>query len=79
MKKSKLLAGMLGIMLLCVGVLSGCAKDEGAFYTLQGAYNAGYLTKEEIMSIAYYHNGGRLYNEEIMSEKYRPFPKCRRS
>lgn len=50
-------------------------KGEGVFYTLKGAYNAGYLTKEEIMSIAYYHNGGRVYNEEIMSEKYTPIPK----
>lgn len=82
MKKLKILAVVLALGVLCMGVLSGCdnGKDgletgEGTFYTLQKAYDEGYLTKEEIMSIAYYHNGGRVYNEEIMSEKYTPIPK----
>ena len=82
MKKLKILAVVLALGALCMGMLSGCdnGKDgletgEGTFYTLQKAYDEGYLTKEEIMSIAYYHNGGRVYNEEIMSEEYTPIPK----
>lgn len=82
MKKLKILAVVLALGALCMGVLSGCdnGKDgletgEGTFYTLQKAYDEGYLTKEEIMSIAYYHNGSRVHNEEIMSEEYTPIPK----
>ena len=82
MKRVKILAVILALAALCMGMVSGCdnGKDgseigEGSFYTLQEAYDAGYLTKEEIMSIAYYHNGGRVYNEDIMSEDYTPIPK----
>lgn len=50
-------------------------KTDGAFYTLQEAYDMGWLTKANVMRIAYYHNGGRIYNEEIMSETYKPLPK----
>ena len=47
----------------------------GSFYTLQEAYDNGWLTQEDLMSIAYYNNGGRTDNEEIMSEDYQPAPK----
>ena len=50
-------------------------KTVGAFYSLQGAYDNGWLTQAELMSIAYYHNRGRNHNEEIMSEDYEPLPK----
>ena len=50
-------------------------KTAGAFYTLQEAYDNGWLTQADLMSIAYYHNGGRWHNEEIMSEDYEPLPK----
>ena len=50
-------------------------KTEGELYSLYVAYVNGWLTKSDIMSIAYYHNGGRTYNEEIMSEEYEPLPK----
>ena len=50
-------------------------ESTGSFYTLQEAYDNGWLTQDDIMSIAYYHNGGRAYNEEIMSETYQPAPK----
>lgn len=76
MKRVKLLAGILGIILLCTGALSGCKMEIGTFYTLQEAYDTGYLTKEDVMSIAYYHNGGRVYNEDIMNEDYTPIPKA---
>ena len=35
---------------------------------LEKAYENGWLTKAELMSIAYYLNGGRTHNEEIMAE-----------
>lgn len=53
-------------------------ESAGKFYTLQEAYDNGWLKQEDLMSIAYYHNGGRPHNEEIMSEIYKPvdkFPK----
>ncbi len=77
--KIKLSGGiLLGMLCMLAGILAGCAPEaSGDFYSLQEAYEAGYLTKEEIMSIAYYHNGGRVYNEEIMSEEYTPIPKIR--
>lgn len=50
-------------------------KSTGTFYTLREAFVNGWLTREDIMSIAYYHNGGRWHNEEIMSEDYEPAPK----
>lgn len=64
-------------LLLCA---VGCGKndektEEGNFYTVTEAYEKGYLTREQVMSIAYYHNGGRSHNEEIMSEDYQPLLK----
>ena len=58
---------------------AGCNTPTGKFYTLQEAYDNGFLTQEDLMSIAYYHNGtifngstGRYGNEEIMPEDYVP-------
>ena len=50
-------------------------ETAGSFYTLQEAYDIGWLTQEDLMNIAYYNNGGRTDNEEIMSETYQPVPK----
>ena len=50
-------------------------EKMGAFYSLQDAYDNGWLTQEDLKSIAYYHNGGRVYNETIMNETYVPQPK----
>ena len=50
-------------------------KLQGRFYTLKEAYNGGLISKADLMSIAYYHNGGRQYNEEIMGEDFVPAPK----
>ena len=74
----KLLAMLLATLLLGVGALglAGCGpKTYGTFYTLQEAYDNGYLTREDLMSIAYYQNGSRRYNESIMPEDYAPIPK----
>ena len=62
-------------VLLCGGI-AGCASQTyGTFYTLEEAYEAGFLARDDLMSIAYYHNGGREYNESIMNEEYAPIEK----
>ena len=37
----------------------------GVFYTVEEAYEAGYLTREDLMSIAYYHNEWIPYPETL--------------
>ena len=49
--------------------------EAGAFYTVTEAYELGLLTREHVMSIAYYRNGGTRFNEEIMGKDYVPLPK----
>ncbi len=56
-------------------MMSEMGLKDGEFYTLQEAYDAGWLTQEDLKSIAYYHNGGTEGNEEIMGEDYQPQPK----
>lgn len=51
-------------------VLGGCAKDgtpsdagDGAvFYTLQKSYDLGYLSQNDLKSIAYYVNNGKSFS-----------------
>ena len=57
-------------------------EELGKFYSLQEAYDNGWLTREELLSIAYYYYeekfpslGGRYGNEEIMDENYTPLTK----
>ena len=76
MKKlfSALLAGAL---LLAMGLsLTACGPQaSGMFYSLEEAYEAGFLTRSDLISIAYFHNGGRKQNESVMEEGYAPKPK----
>lgn len=53
----------------------GKKLEAGKFYTVTEAYESGYLTREDVMSIAYYHNRGNYKNEEIMGENFVPLPK----
>lgn len=70
-----ILCTAIAAVLLCGGI-AGCAPQTyGTFYTLEEAYEAGILTHDELMSIAYYHNGGTRGNEAIMGEDYVPIPK----
>ena len=48
---------------------------EENFYSLEDAYHYGWLTKKDMKSIAYYHNGGREGNEKVMGKNYTPMPK----
>lgn len=68
---------LLGAAVLCTGCTSEQRYSEsvGTFYTLEEAYEAGFLTRDDLMSIAYYHNGGRQNNESVMAEDYAPKPK----
>ena len=76
----KLLSVLLALIsATCIAfAFGGCGKGDieaGTFYTVTEAYENGWLTREEVMSIAYYHNGGNRYNEDIMDENYTPLPK----
>lgn len=73
------MAGLLVAVLFCGTVgLTACGGGEGleagAFYSLEEAYKSGELGKEDIKSIAYYHNGGREGNEKTISENFVPKP-----
>lgn len=57
MKRIKILAVVLALGALCMGVLSGCSGSDGEFYSLQEAYVNGWLSVEELQSIAYYYQG----------------------
>ena len=75
--KKKLVSAILCMVFVCTcaaGMLCGCGV-KGQLYTLQEAYENGWLTEGDLLSIAYYHNRGRRYNEELMSENYEPIPK----
>ena len=82
MKKiSKILIALLLVIVALFGI-TGCNGTvyysetvKGSLYTFQQAYDMGYLTREDVMSIAYYYYDGRKYNEGIMSEDYAPQPK----
>ena len=50
------------------------SNAPGVFYSLESAYEEGWLTKEDLLSIAYY-NQGTNYNEDKMTEDYQPIPK----
>ena len=72
---------IFSVLIALISVISiafafgGCGgKDEKKFYTVTEAYEEGLLTREQIMSIAYYHHEGIRRNEEVMGEDYIPLP-----
>lgn len=89
---------LCSVITLCLLLgLSACGKsvDEdrsgneppdsyinGAFYTLQEAYDNGFLSSDDLLSIAYYHhsqsrypNNGVAFNVGLMGENYVPAEK----
>ena len=67
---------LAGVMLLgAIFMTSGCKekKPQGEIYTLSSAYDKGYITREELLSIAYYNNDKYL-NPEI-DENFQPIEK----
>ena len=69
MKKIKLCVILVALLLgvLVVFGVAGCGPDMGAFYTLQEAYDGGFLTKDDLETIAYYLNEGIAYPEALDS------------
>lgn len=47
---------------------------SGEFYSLELAYERGWIAKEDLLSIAYYH-GDEEENKALMGENYTPLPK----
>jgi len=56
----------LGVILaMALSLFSACEPEsKGAFYSLQQAYDNGWLTQEDLRSIAYYHHDGLNYSLE---------------
>ena len=57
--------------------LTGCNKEKnppGEIYSLEEAYENGWITREHLLSIAYYF-GQKNNNEELLDENYAPIPK----
>ncbi len=46
----------------------------GVFAPLDLAYDLGYLTRSDLMSIAWHLNGGSAHNEDLFPEGYEPTP-----
>lgn len=50
---------VLGVVLVMVIALVACGpENKGSFYSLREAYDNGWLTQEDLKSLAYYYNGG---------------------
>ena len=62
------------VLIMIIPNLVGC-KTRVKSYTLQDAYEKGLITKEELVSIAYYWNNDINYNKDIMGDNYTPIPK----
>lgn len=50
------------VMIIGLGVFSGCGNNSGQFYTLETAYKNGWLSLENLQSIAYYYHGSDTEN-----------------
>ena len=63
-----LFAAVLGLLL---GVsFAGCGyTPHGAFYSLQEAYDAGYITRADLEEIAERQNNGRFVSKEELDEQ----------
>ena len=63
-----ILCAVMAIVLFCCGV-AGCApRSAGAFYTLEEAYEEGWLTQDDLKSIAELHNNNLQYSEKLDEE-----------
>lgn len=74
--KFKVIIVVILLMSLLI-LFTGCSyktKDYGEFYSLNDAYENGILTYEDLLSIAYYNNGGISGNEGSMSSDFKPKP-----
>jgi len=62
----------LGVVLtMCLSFAFGCRDElQGTFYSLQGAYEQGLLTQEDLRSISYY------YSEHFAKNDHSHTPDC---
>lgn len=59
---------LLSTVTLCA-CLVGCAdKTDGTLYLLREAYENGFVDKEDIASVAYYHNNSVAYPDKLSVE-----------
>ena len=50
--------------------------EENRFYTLSEIYESGEISRQELLSVIYYHNGGiPAFNEDQYPEDFVPTPK----
>ena len=68
---------LIVVLIMCVGVMCACNKDDdfrnprngepeaGKFYTLQQAYDNGWLSKGDLRNIASYYNDGKDFPEKL--------------
>lgn len=61
----------ISILLCAFGIVSltGCNNDIGEFYSLAEAYNNGYITRNDLLNIAYYYNNETNVNDETFVPK----------
>ncbi|MBE7078780.1 MAG: hypothetical protein E7380_02830 [Clostridiales bacterium] len=64
---------LTGMLLFCtIFSIVGCREEkdliEGSFYSLEEAYENGWLTEENLEDIAGYHNNGIQYPERLNEE-----------
>ena len=65
----------MGVMLIMAFTLAGCGNRAGKFYFLQEAYDAGYITREDLLDIAYYADLGNIRDEDMEPIEHTPRPK----
>lgn len=64
--------GMVALLLCMFAGLSACVNEEeqmGEFYSLQTAYDEGWLTIEDLQTIAFYHNDSKTSYPKTLSEE----------
>ena len=79
MKRIKLLVSLMAMIMFLGSVfaVTGCKKETnppGEIYSLEEAYENGWITREHLLSIAYYC-GQTDNNAELQDENYAPIPK----
>ena len=77
----KKISGLLLALIVCFGALSGCegspkGKAEYEFYTVKELYDSGEISRQDLLTIAYYVNHGSIeQNAEKYPEDFVPTPK----
>lgn len=79
MKRRVMLSGAAAVSLVFVLAGAGCspeqtyARSEGGFYSLEEAYENGWLTQDDLKNIAYYYHDAQ--EVDVSDETFAPSPK----